>query len=76
MKNDFKHKTCKQLKNEIDQQRQLNLFNWVTHCHKVLSSDLEEYFGQEKWTEVDITNSVSEDIVQLCRKIRNFLMEL
>ena len=63
MKNDFKHKTCKQLKNEIDQQRQLNLFNWVTHCHKVLSSDLEEYFGQEKWMEVDITNSVSEDIV-------------
>jgi len=60
MKNDFKYKTCKALKTTIQNNSQKNLFNWVAHCHKSLNQDLENYFEEEKWTDVKETKQVSD----------------
>ena len=62
MKAEFKNKICKQLKAQIQEKRQLNLFNWVAFCHKVLSVDLENYFDEENWEECQQPESVSEVI--------------
>ena len=54
LKSDFKTKTCKALKTEIVAKKQLNLFNWVAYCHRVLSVDLEAYFDEERWLGVEL----------------------